>query len=48
MLDSHPGIHLMAVVQLMVIVDPFWVYYPEPLAQAPETVQFRGLPGKVR
>ena len=47
MLDSHPGIRLMVVVQLMVIVDPFWVYCPKPLAWAPETVQFHGLPGTV-
>ena len=47
MLDSDPGIHLEVVVQLMVIVDPFWVYCPEPLAQAPETVQFCGPPGTV-
>ena len=47
MLDSHPGIHLMAVVQLMVIVDPFRVYCPEPLARVPETVWFHGLPGTV-
>ena len=47
MLDSHPGMCLMAVVQLMVIVDPYWVYCPEPLAWAPETVQFRGLPSTV-
>ena len=43
MLDSHPGIHLVVVVQLMVIVDPFWVYYPEPLAPMPETVLFCSL-----
>ena len=48
MLDSHPGICLMVVVQLMVVVDPFWVYCPEPLAWAPETVRFHGLPGTVR
>ena len=48
MLESHPGIRLVAVVQLMVIVDLFWVYCPEPLAWAPETVWFRGLPGTVR
>ena len=48
MLDSRPGICLMAVVQLMVIVDPFWVYCPEPLAQVPETVWFRWLPGTVQ
>ena len=48
MLDPHPGIHLVVVIQLMVIVDTFWVYCPEPLARAPETVLFHGLPGKVR
>ena len=48
MLDSHPAIHLMAVVQLMVIVNPFWVYCPEPLALAPETVRFHGLPSTVQ
>ena len=45
MLDSCPGIRLEAAVQLKVIVDPFWVYCPEPLARAPETVWFCGLPG---
>ena len=44
MLDSHPGIHLMVVIQLMVIVDTFWVYCPEPFAWAPET--FAGCPVK--
>ena len=48
MLDSHPGIPLTVVVQLMVVVDPFWVYYPGPLAQVPETVQFHRLPGTVQ
>ena len=48
MLDSHPGIRLTAVVQLMVVVDPFWVYCPETLARVPETVRFRGLPSTVR
>ena len=42
MLDSHPGIHLMVVVQLMVIVNPYWVCYLEPLARVPETVWFPG------
>ena len=38
----------MAVIQLMFVVDTFWVYCPEPLAWVPETVLFRRLPGKVQ
>ena len=42
--DSHPGIHLAAVLQLMVIVDPFRVYCPELLAQVPKLSSFSGCP----
>ena len=45
MVDPLPGIHLLAVVQLMVIVGPLRIYFPEFLAWVPENVHIHGLPG---
>ena len=47
MVDPLPGIHLSAVVQLMVIVGPLRVYFPEFLAMAPENVCIHGLPSTI-